>query len=133
MPASTEPRRERLDSATVVLLGLLAWIVPGAGHLWVRRTHKALVFLVVLPLMFAIGLALEGRIFPFVFSEPLVGLAAIADLGAGWPYFLSRLLGLGSGNVVAVSYEYGNTFMIASGLLNALVVLDACDIAMGRK
>jgi len=83
--------------------------------------------------MFAIGLALEGRIFPFVFSEPLVGLAAIADLGAGWPYFLSRLLGLGSGNVVAVSYEYGNTFMIASGLLNALVVLDACDIAMGRK
>jgi hypothetical protein len=29
--------------------------------------------------------------------------------------------------------QYGNTFMIVAGLLNALVVLDAFDIGMGRK
>lgn len=133
MPVSTPERVARVDSSAALLLGLLAWAVPGAGHLWLGRTQKGLVFLVVLPLMFAIGLMLEGRIFPFVFSEPLVGLAALADLCAGLPYVASRVLGFGSGNVIAASFEYGNTFMIVSGLLNALVVLDAYDVAMGRK
>jgi hypothetical protein len=44
------------------------------------------VFLILLPLMFVCGLALHGRIFPFQFSEPLVGLAALADLGIGVVY-----------------------------------------------
>ena len=35
--------------------------------------------------------------------------------------------------MTAASYEYGNTFLIVAGLLNMLVVLDAYDIALGRK
>ena len=42
-------------------------------------------------------------------------------------------MGYGAGNVIAVTYEYGNTFLIVAGLLNMLVVIDAFDIAMGRK
>jgi uncharacterized protein DUF6677 len=34
---------------------------------------------------------------------------------------------------VAITYEYGNTFVIVAGLLNMLVALDAFDIAKGRK
>jgi hypothetical protein len=34
--------------------------------------------------------------------------------------------------VIAPTYEYGNTFLIASGLLNSLIVLDARDLALGR-
>ena len=41
-------------------------------------------------------------------------------------------MGLGEGRVVAVTYEYGNTFLVVAGLLNMLVVLDAYDIARGR-
>jgi hypothetical protein len=115
------------------LVCLVAWAVPGAGHLWQARYAKGLVFLVTLPAMFAIGLALEGRIFPFQLSEPLVGLAAIADLGIGVTYFISKAAGFGAGRVVAMTYEYGNSFLIVSGLLNLLVVLDAYDIAVGRK
>jgi hypothetical protein len=110
-----------------------AWFVPGAGHLWQRRTQKGLVFLVTLPLMFATGLWLEGRLFPFQFSEPLVGLAAIADVGMGLPYVIAKGMGLGPGRVVALTYEYGNAFIIVAGLLNMLVVLDAFDVAQGRK
>jgi hypothetical protein len=83
--------------------------------------------------LFAIGLALDGRLFPFVFNEPMVGLAAVADLGIGAPYFVASSLGLGLGDVLAVTYEYGNAFIIAAGLLNLLVVIDAYDIALGRK
>ena len=116
-----------------MLLSIAAWAIPGAGHLWQARRSKGLIFLLALPLMFAIGLALQGRLFPFDLSEPLVGLAAFADLGIGVPYFMARTLGFGAGEVRAVTYEYGNAFIIVAGLLNALVVIDACDIALGRK
>ncbi len=83
--------------------------------------------------MFAIGLAIDGRLAPFSFEDPLVGLAALANLGIGLPYFVASTLGLGQGNVRAVTYEYGNAFLIVAGLLNVLVVIDACDVALGRK
>src|SRR5262245_51674843 len=120
-------------SSTLYLICAVAWFLPGAGHLWLGRRQKGIVFLVVLTIMFAFGLWLEGRLFPFQPTEPLVALAAIADLGIGSPYFVAKLLGAGAGNVVAITYEYGNTFIIAAGLLNMLVVLDAFDIAKGRK
>jgi hypothetical protein len=89
--------------------------------------------MVALPLMFAIGLWLDGRLFPFDVSQPLVGLAALANLGAGLPYLVASAFGLGEGVVTAWSYEYGNAFLIVAGLLNMLVVLDAYDVALGRK
>lgn len=124
--------RGTLSSARV-LLCLGAWAVPGAGHLWLGRRAKGLILLVVLPLMFALGLATEGRLFPFDLSDPLTGLAALADLGIGVPYFIASGLGLGGGQVRAVTYEYGNAFFVVAGLLNLLVVVDAYDIAVGRK
>jgi hypothetical protein len=119
--------------ANPYLVCAAAWLVPGAGHLWLGRIQKGVIFLVTLPLMFATGLWLEGRIFPFQPAEPLVALAALADLGIGIPYFVAKALNLGAGRVVAATYEYGNAFIIVAGLLNMLVVLDAFDIAQGRK
>lgn len=116
-----------------MLLCLGAWFIPGSGHVWLGRRTKGLIFLAALLVMFGLGLALNGRLFPFEFSQPLVGLAAIADLGMGLPYFLAWSMGWGQGQVVAVTYEYANAFLIAAGLLNMLVVLDAYDIACGRK
>jgi hypothetical protein len=117
----------------LVLLCLAAWAIPGAGHLWLGRRFKGFAFLIAIPLMFAIGLAIDGCLFPFTLSEPLVGLAALAHVGIGIPYFIASALGLGAGNVRAVGYEYGNAFLIVAGLLNLLVVIDAYDVAIGRK
>jgi hypothetical protein len=72
-------------------------------------------------------------LFPFEVSQPLVALAAIADVGIGAPYLVGKALSLGIGTVTAVTYEYGNCFLIVAGLLNFLVILDAYDVALGRK
>lgn len=112
---------------------LLSWLVPGAGHLIQGRVQKGVVFLAAISAMFVIGLMLDGRLFPFEFSEPLVGLAALANLATGVPYFVASVLGLGKGVVTAVAYEYGNAFLIVAGLLNMLVALDAYDVRLGRK
>jgi hypothetical protein len=127
------PPAQPLAARPLPLVYLVAWLIPGGGHLWLGRTAKGLVFLVMLPLMVVIGLALEGRLFPFTPGDPLVALAAIANLGAGLPYFIAHALNAGAGRAVAVTYEYGNAFLITAGLLNAMVVIDAHDIALGRK
>jgi hypothetical protein len=124
---------DRVQSTNSTLISIAAWLVPGAGHLWQGRTQKGVVFLVAIPLMFAIGLWLDGRLFPFQPSQPLVALMAFANAGNGLLYFIASLLGLGKGVVTSVTYDYGNTFLIVAGLLNMLVVLDAYDIALGRK
>jgi hypothetical protein len=124
---------EGTQTGWLVLLCLASWAIPGAGHLWLGRRSKGIIFLIALPAMFTIGLAIHGRLFPFDSSEWLVGLAAIADIGIGIPYFIADALGYGAGDVRAVTYEYGNAFLIVAGLLNLLVVIDAYDIALGRK
>ena len=130
---TAERQRASVEPGSLVLLCIGAWLVPGAGHLWLGRRQKGIVFLLALPLMFLTGLWLDGRIFPFELSEPLVALAAASNVGIGLPWFLARMFEAGGGVVTAASYEYGNCFMIVAGLLNSLVILDAFDIAMGRK
>lgn len=112
---------------------LAAWLLPGAGHVLQGRAGKAIVFAVTLLPMYAIGLYLGGRLFAFEGGEPLVWLAGAAQWMLAVPRLLASIFGAGAGDVVAVSYEYGNTFLIVAGLLNALVILDASDLARGRK
>jgi hypothetical protein len=131
MRATTADRARSASQS--YLISALAWVVPGAGHLYLGRVEKGLIFLVTLPVMFAFGIWLEGRLFPFELAQPLVALAAFADVGIGLPYLIAKTMGLGDGRVVAITYEYGNSFLIVAGLLNMLVVLDAFDVAQGRK
>ncbi len=124
---------ERPKAGNPFLVVAAAWAVPGLGHLLLGRWRKGVVFLVALPLMFFIGLLLRGRLFPFQPSDILVSLAALADISIGVVYFLAGPLGYGAGRVTEVTYEYGNAFLIVAGLLNLLVILDAYDVALGRK
>lgn len=89
--------------------------------------------MLVVTIMFCLGLYMEGELFPLDRSRPLTLLAGLAEMGVGLPYFVARFLGMGAGNVEAVTYEYGYTFCIVAGLLNLLIVLDAYDVATGRK
>ena len=123
MPSSTSP----------LTISILAWLVPGAGHLLVGQVRKGLIFFGILGSMTVLGLVFGGRLFPFQASEPLVFLAAAAQWALGLPRLLAAFAGAGSGDVVAATYDYGNTFLIASGLLNVLVLFDASDLARGRK
>lgn len=127
-----QPAESKQTNATLFVC-MIAWIVPGAGHLWMGCVQKGMMFLISLPMMYVTGLWLDGQIFTFDLSHPLVALAALADVGIGAPYFIARVLGSGEGRVVAVTYEYGNTFLVVAGLLNMLVVIDAYDIAVGNK
>ena len=126
-------RSNEADPRLIAIACALAWALPGAGHLWLGRVRQGAVFLAVLPLMFGVGVWLQGTVYALDPTQPVTALLALADLGAGGLYVVARLAGFGDGVVAAATHEYGNTFILTAGLLNVLVVLDALDTARGRR
>ena len=118
-----------------VTLGICAagWLVPGTAHLFLGRWVRAAVFTISILTMFGLGLAMQGRLYDMRPEQPLHIFAFIANAGVGAPYILAERMGLGLGVLSNPSYDYGNTYLWVSGLLNYLIVLDAFDIARGRK
>jgi uncharacterized protein DUF6677 len=92
------------------------------------------VYLAAIGALFLLGLAMDARLQMYLgLEDPLSLLRSAAQMAIGLPYFVARMLGFETGRVTSVTHEYGNTFTEVGGLLNVLVVLDAYDIAMGRK
>ena len=113
---------------------LFAWLVPGAGHLYLGRRGKGLTFFFCICTLFALGVAMQSRLqVYFGFDDPLALIVSLAQMAIGVPYLLARSLGYDAGQVTAVTYEYGTTFSAVAGLLNILVMIDVYDTAMGRK
>jgi hypothetical protein len=113
---------------------LFAWLLPGAGHLYLGRWAKGLIFMGAIGALFLLGVAMDSRLQLYLgFEDPLALLFSVAQMAVGVPYFVARALGFEAGLVTSVTYEYGNTFTAVGGLLNILVILDAHDTALGRK
>jgi len=113
--------------------GVLAWLVPGLGHIYVKRWQRGLAFFVLVVAAVWIGCALQGNLAHPVPNQPISGLATLGTIGMGLPYFLLRSVFGYTGDLVAPSFEYGSAFLVTAGLMNWLLVLDAWDISRGKK
>jgi hypothetical protein len=115
------------------LAAILAWLIPGAGHFYLGRRGRALAFLAVVAAALAIGCALDGRLWRVMPNQPLSVLATLGSMGMGIAYFVLRYATGYEGNILAQGFEYGSAFVLTAGLMNLLLVLDAWDIAHGKK
>ena len=145
----------RVDPVRISIACLLAWVIPGAGHLYLGRRVKGLVFLAIVLITFATGLAFKGRVYLANPEQPLSYLATFANLALG-PldviarqisydqviYFFPResdrdryqeILDKTRARILAVTHEYGTTFLLTAGLMNILLILDVFDLGIGRK
>jgi uncharacterized membrane protein YhaH (DUF805 family) len=120
----------KLKIIVAVLGGLL---FPGLGHLLLGKWIRALLFAFAILSLFYLGLVVEGRLHDLDLTEFITTLFFFADISNGLPYVFARNWGYGAGNAHNPSFDYGNTFLAVSGLLNLLVTLNAYDIAIGRK
>lgn len=116
-----------------VLACVLAWVIPGAGHFFLRRWVRGTIFFVSVVALFLIGLALDGKLFGAEFTDLFSILKFVDNAAIGILYFAGRAMDKGIGDLTSLSYEYGNTFLYTAGLLNMLLILDAFDVAQGRK
>ena len=124
------PPGRRLPPAVLMLL---AWLVPGLGHLLLGKRSRAAVFAAVIVVAFVTGILIEGELIMPRAGDPLSYLAAFANLGSGILFFAAAGPSLMISYTLGVSWEYGNTFLLTAGMMNLLLVLDTHDIAAGRK
>jgi hypothetical protein len=122
------------------LIGIAAWFVPGLGHLLLKRWYRAFLMGGAVFACFFIGLAMGGHLFDLSAEGSSVLLQVppmIANLGSGVLYIICWLFDVGfrddPAQAARATYEYGNTFLLIGGLMNYLNLLDAFDIAAGRK
>lgn len=116
-----------------ILAGLMAWLFPGLGHLYLRRWRRGLAFLILILASLWVGIELRGKLYRPVPNEPLSKLGTLGAMGIGVPYFYLRFGQGYEGDVVGAGFEYGTAFLLTAGLMNWLLVLDAWDIARGKK
>lgn len=121
------------DSIKVLVTCVLAWAVPGLGHIAAGRIGRGLIFGFIVVALFIGGIGLHGKVYRPEEGQPLSYLAAIGAAGVGLPYVVAHAMGAGFGDIRTQSYEYGNTFTLVAGLLNLLIVLDAYDVASGKR
>jgi hypothetical protein len=115
------------------LVLLAGWLIPGAGHLLLGKWVRALLLAVCILAMFAIGIALNGKVYVPNTGDPLDMLGFVGDLGAGLLYLLAHLLGWGASSVQTAVADYGTKFIVVAGMLNIVAAVDAHSLASGRK
>jgi hypothetical protein len=132
-PSRTAPVAEPLPAAQLVMAVALAWLVPGLGHVYLKRAARGLFFFALVMVALAIGCSFQGNLYRPVQGQWLSYLATFAEIGTGVPYFVLRYGLHYEGQQEAPGFEYGTAFLLTAGLMNLLLVLDAWDIGSGQK
>lgn len=132
-PTSASEPAARSGTAHALVAAVAAWLVPGAGHLYLGRRARGIAFFLLVLAAVVVGCSLQGNLYRVLPNQPLTLLATLGSMGMGLPYAVLRW-GLDyQGDIVAPGYEYGTAFLLTAGLMNLLLVLDAWDIAQGKK
>lgn len=117
----------------LLIVGLLSWLVPGAGYLALEEKKRAIIIFVTIGLTLCIGLYvgsigvidLEGPAPPYVkaaqlMNSPVVLLLSNRTAGGGYP-------------VYGWPNEIGQIYTMVSGLLNLLCIVNVVSLAhLGR-
>jgi hypothetical protein len=115
----------------------LGWLVPGGGHLLLKRQGRAALVMASVTLMFLFGLFMRGSMFTPQSGDLLTILinygGFLGDMASGILYLLATWMGYNQQDVAGHVYDYGTKFLVSAGLLNVLAMVDAYEIAAGKK
>jgi hypothetical protein len=112
---------------------IAGWLIPGAGHLLLKRWTRGALILASISCMFVLGIMMGARLYAPNTADLLDMLGFLGDLGSGLLYLVGHGLGLGQAPVQVVTADYGAKFVVVAGLLNLIAAVDAHSIAVGRK
>lgn len=112
---------------------IAAWIIPGLGHLALKRWGRALIFFGCVGGLAITGYLLRGNVFPPHSGDLFGTLGFLADAGTGIFYVLAKFFERAGPDVSRAAGDYGTRFIAAAGIVNLLSVFDAYEIALGRR
>lgn len=132
-PAKAAAVSAKPNTGRLFRLCAAAWLIPGAGHYMLGRRARALILFLAIVSMFAFGLVMKGQFFSVHSPSYLESLGWFGEFAVGLAMPLASFFGYTGGDPFFVSADFGTAFLVAAGMLNVLSILDAYDIALGRK
>jgi len=127
--------RRSKESRTLLMLivGLLAWLVPGAGHFVLKQKKRSIIIFATIALTFSVGI--------------YVGSIGVIDLFGSTPWYVVLAQVMNSPLVVALGLltrgpaypvysqpnEIGQIYTSTAGLLNLLCIVNAVYLAHLRS
>ena len=123
----------KITTLPPALILIAGWLIPGMGHLLLKKWIRGALLFFSIVSMFGIGLALRGKVYSPNTAELLDMLNFAGDLGAGLLYVVARAFDLGQSAVQVAIADYGTKFIVVAGLLNVVAAVDAHSLAIGRK
>jgi hypothetical protein len=121
------------NATMAIVAPAVGWLIPGAGHLIQKRWIRGVTLMISVCVMFALGLAMQGKVYRPNTGDLLDMLGFIGDLGAGGLYIVTRVLDAGQGSIARAVADYGTKYIVVAGLLNVIAAVDAHHIALGKK
>ncbi len=111
----------------LLIVGLLGWFLPGAGHLLLKEEKRAIIIFATITLTFCVGLYVGsvGVIDPVgakawymaqIVNSPMVAVLGHLTAGGGFP-------------VYGRPSEIGRIYTGVAGLLNLLCIINAVYLA----
>jgi len=135
--AVASPARRHESAARHAVLALCfaiaAWMIPGLGHLALKRWGRALIFFACVGGLAIVGYLLGGNVFPPRSADLFDTLGFVADASTGIFYLAARFFERTGPDVSRAAGDYGTRFIAAAGIVNLLSVFDAYEIALGRR
>ncbi len=109
---------------------VLAWIVPGMGHFYLRKWSHGLLFFLAINTLFFLGCYLGGDLLPRVKDAGAIGyLSLISHFFNGLPFLATWKFFGETARTAAPFAELGKTWIDIACLLNILVIFNAYDRA----
>ncbi|MHC4290641.1 MAG: DUF6677 family protein [Planctomycetota bacterium] len=127
MTTNTNNRSPAEQGLWLLIVGLAAWMIPGAGHFLLRERKRGIILFIVITGLFTIGLYVgsigvvdwvTGRIWFYaqILCSPAVGMIASITKHGGYPTY-------------GRPCDVGQIYTGIAGLLNLLCVLSAVYMA----
>ena len=112
---------------------IAGWLVPGLGHLLLKKPVRAVLLFASVVILIAMGLAMGGKIYMANTGDTLDLLGFVANMGTPLAWLVAMMARVGLDPVFSAVAEYGTKFIVCAGLLNVMAAVDAHSIANGRK
>lgn len=137
MADSTTSNASHVSLAAWLPAVLVGWLVPGGGHFYLGRRGRGMLLAGSVLVMFVFGLMMRGAMFQPTRGDLLTTViyygGFLGDLASGILYLLTVWMGYSQPEIAGHVHDYGTKFLVAAGLLNVLAIVDAYEIAIGKK
>ncbi len=125
-------RSREKQTLFLLVVGLLSWLVPGAGHLVLKEKERAIIIFATVVLTFCVGIYIGSIGVINLFGATPWYVVGAQVMNSPMVLVLGRLTDGGAYPVHGWPNEIGQIYTSTAGLLNLLCVVNAVYLAYLR-